>query len=69
MFQIAIIFFVSDHLTHTMCTALFRIFYTNLSNIFLIFTNQGRLDGAICEYNEEDKMNYLKVIIITPESL
>ena len=23
---------------------------------------QGRLDGAICEYNEEDKMNYLKKV-------
>ena len=49
-----------------MCSALFRIFYINLE-IFLnikTFTHQGRLDGAICEYNEEDKMNYLKVIII-----
>ena len=25
------------------------------------YEGQGRLDGAICEYNEEDKMNYLKV--------
>ena len=35
------------------------------SNILKYFHKpQGRLDGAICEYNEEDKMNYLKVIII-----
>ena len=26
------------------------------------YEGQGRLDGAICEYNEEDKMNYLKKV-------
>lgn len=32
-----------------------------VNNIFSL-TGQGRLDGAFCDYTEQDKMNYMETI-------
>lgn len=34
--------------------------YTQKKSIFICFIGQARLDGAICLYTEEEKLQYLK---------
>lgn len=37
-------------------------FVENFHSSVLLILGQGRLDGAFCEYTEQDKMNYLESI-------
>ena len=56
-----------SRLAHTMFSvelqyAVFSIACQKGFNVFILYSGQGRIDGAFCDYTEDDKMKFLQKI-------